>query len=137
MKTVLFVDDEPWFHESLRYSLEARGYTCLSATDMTSALEIMGTRDIAAVVTDIMMPAGSAFPQIDSQETGFHLINRIRKDWPQSGIVCLSVIGDQEKIRRLRSIQIEYLRKGEVPLGTVIQAVERAAGQGGGRKWRF
>lgn len=137
MKTILFVDDEPWFHESLRYKLEAKGFECLSATDMTSAIDIMNLREIAVVVTDIMMPAGEGFPQVDSQETGFHFIKRLRADWPQTAIVCLSVIGDPSKINSLRSFRIEYLRKGEVPLGTVIQAIERAAGVGGQKTWRF
>jgi DNA-binding NarL/FixJ family response regulator len=137
VKTILFVDDEPWFHESLRYKLEAKGFECLSATDMTSALEMMSVKEISVVVTDIMMPAGKDFPQIDSQETGFHFIKRLRADWPQTAVVCLSVIGDPAKINSLRAFRIEYLRKGEVPLATVIQAIERAAGTGGQRAWRF
>jgi len=137
MKTILFVDDEPWFHESLRFALESKGFTCLSASDMTSALEILETRDVAVVVTDIMMPAGAKFPDIDSQETGFHFIKKMRAERPQTAIVCLSVIGDEAKIRPLRSLKIDYLRKGEVPLATVVQTIERAAGSGGERVWRF
>ena len=30
MKTILFVDEEPWFHESLRYALEPRGISASS-----------------------------------------------------------------------------------------------------------
>jgi CheY-like chemotaxis protein len=137
MKTILFVDDEPWFHESLRYALEPKGYKCIFATDMTTALEVLDTQEVAVVVTDIMMPAGAKFPQIDSQETGFHLIQKLRSERPQIAIVCLSVIGDELKIRPLRSMRIDYLRKGEVPLATVVQTIERAAGDGGERVWRF
>ena len=137
MKTILFVDDEPWYHESIRYALESRKYKCLVATDMTSAVEILTTNEIAVVVTDIMMPAGKDFPHIDSQETGFHLINKLRAEQPQTAIVCLSVIGNEAKIRPLRAMRIEYLRKGEVPLSTAIQTIERAAGDGGQKTWRF
>jgi CheY-like chemotaxis protein len=137
MKTILFVDDEPWFHESLRIALEAKGFTCLSASDMTSALEILDTREVAVVVTDIMMPAGPKFPTIDSQETGFHFIKKLRAEQPKIAIVCLSVIGDEAKIRPLRSQKIDYLRKGEVPLATVVQTIERAARTGGEKVWRF
>jgi DNA-binding NarL/FixJ family response regulator len=97
----------------------------------------MKTREIAVVVTDIMMPAGEDFASIDSQETGFHLIRNLRSDWPQTSIVCLSVIGDESKIRPLRGSGIDYLRKGEVTLATVIQTIERAAGDGSARVWRF
>jgi DNA-binding response OmpR family regulator len=44
MKTVLFVDDEPWFHESIRYTLESKGFECITATDMSTAVEIMKKR---------------------------------------------------------------------------------------------
>lgn len=138
MKTVLLVDDEPWLQESLRMALEARGYECLLATDMTSALDLLESRDIAVVVTDIMMPAGSKHPHVDSHETGFHFIDKIRTKWPDIPIVCLSVIGDEAKLRPIRKSRIDYLRKGEVPLARVIQTIERAAGgTGGGRVWRF
>ncbi len=137
MKRILFVDDEPWYHESIRYTLESKGYECISVTDMSSAIETMETREIAVVVTDIMMPAGDRFPNIDSQEAGFLLIKRLRQKWPHVGIVCLSVIGDETKIRPLRGLGVDYLRKGEVPLGTVIQTIDRAAGDGGARTWRF
>jgi CheY-like chemotaxis protein len=137
MKTVLFVDDEPWFHESLRFTLESKGYECLSVTDMTSALDILNVREVSVVVTDIMMPAGKDFPNVESQETGFYFIKKLRAEWPQTAIVCLSVIGDEAKLRPLRSFRVDYLRKGEVTLATVIQTIERAAGGGGQRVWRF
>lgn len=137
MKTILFVDDEPWLQESLRCALEARGYECIWATDMTSALDLLEKREVAVVVTDIMMPPGDKFHEIDSHETGFHLIRRLRADWPQTPVVCLSVIGDENKLRPIRSSGVSYLRKGEVPLATVIQTIERAAGSGGARVWRF
>jgi DNA-binding response OmpR family regulator len=125
--TILFVDDEPWFHESLRYALEAKGFECLTAIDMSSAIRIMGSREIALVVTDIMMPAGSDFPHIDSQETGFYLIKELKLRWPETPIVCLSVIGDQLKIRGLRQRRIRYLRKGEVPLASAVLTIQEAA----------
>lgn len=135
MKTILFVDDEPWFHESLRYALEPKGYRCLFATDMTTALEMLDTHEVAVVVTDIMMPGGTKFPQIDSQETGFHLIQKLKSERPQVAVICLSVIGDEQKIRPLRAMRIDYLRKGEVTLATVVDRIERAAA-GGGRVWQ-
>jgi CheY-like chemotaxis protein len=136
MKTILFVDDEPWFHESLRYTLESKGYTCLCATDMTMALEILESTEVSVVVTDIMMPAGAKFPKIPSEETGFHLITKLRNERPRISIVCLSVIGDEAKIRPLRSMKIDYLRKGEVPLATVIQKIELAAADSH-RVWQY
>lgn len=136
MKTVLFVDDEPWLQEPLRCALEARGYNCLSATDMTSAMDLLSRTEISVVVTDIMMPAGANFPKIESHETGFHFIRHVKHRWPSIPIVCLSVIGDESKLRPIRSFKISFLRKGEVPLATVVETIENFA-QRGARAWRF
>lgn len=136
MKVVLFVDDEPWFHESIRFALESKGFQCPFRTDMTSALEYLKTNQVSVVVTDIMMPAGKDFPKVDSQETGFFFVKKLRAEMPTMRIICLSVIGDDAKIRTLRRMRIDYLRKGEVPLSTVIQSIEREA-EGGERVWRF
>ena len=120
MKSILFVDDEPWFHEPIRMTLESKGYECFVATDMTSALDMIEKREFSVVVTDIMMPAGPKFPEVDSQDTGFRLIENLRALSPQLAIVCLSVIGDEARIQPLRRLRIDYLRKGEVPLATVV-----------------
>jgi CheY-like chemotaxis protein len=136
MKVVLFVDDEPWFHESLRFALESKGFECHFRTDMTSALEFLKNNQVSVVVTDIMMPAGKDFPEVDSQETGFFFVKKLKTEMPEIRIICLSVIGDEAKIRSLRGLRIDYLRKGEVPLSTVIQSIEREA-EGGERVWRF
>lgn len=129
MKKVLFVDDEPWGHESLRYALELKGIQCLTATEMTEALKTIQENDISVVVTDIMMSPGSSYPNVDSQETGFHLVKILSKDWPRIRIICLSVIGDQNKIRYLRKYGAEYLRKGEGTLATAVEKILKAAGE--------
>ena len=127
MKQILFVDDEPWGHESLRYALESQGYGCFTAIDMSSAINALNAHDFSVVVTDIMMPGGPDYPKIDSQEVGFHFVQLLRDRWPRTPVICLSVIGDQIKIRGLKRKRIEYLRKGEVPLSTAVDVISRAA----------
>ena len=136
-KTILFADDEPWFHEPVRLALESKGFECLCATDITSAIEIMSSRDIEVVIVDVMMPGGKSFTTIDSQEAGFHLVKIVRDRWPTVAIICLSVIGDAAKVNLIHALRADYLRKGEVPLARVIETIERAAHQGGERTWRF
>jgi CheY-like chemotaxis protein len=127
---ILFVDDEPWGHESLRYALESQGYECVTATDMSSALRALGVQDFSVIVTDIMMPGGADYPNIDSQEVGFHFVEIVRERWPRTPVICLSVIGDQIKIRGLKRKRVGYLRKGEVPLSTAVDVISRAASGG-------
>jgi len=125
--TILFVDDEPWLSESLRAVLEARGFNCVSRDDMSSAMDYIRANEVAVVVTDIMMPGGKDFPDLDSSEAGFHFVARVRNEWPDVAIICLSVVGDQEKISGLKRRGVLYLRKGETPLDTASKLIEGKA----------
>ena len=125
--TILFVDDEPMFTEPLRLLLEAKGFNCVSLTDMSSAVEFLDHNEVSVLVSDIMMPSGEAFPGIDSSETGFHFVSMVRQEFPEVRVVCLSVIGDQSKIQKLKRQGALYLRKGETPLDTAASLIESKA----------
>lgn len=124
---ILLVDDEPWLTQALLFSLEAAEFECVAATDVSEAMQIMRSRKVRALVTDIMMPGGADYPEIDSSDAGFHLIKLVRSAWRDVPIVCLSVIGDQKKINSLTRQGIRYLRKGETPLSTAVEVVTAVA----------
>jgi CheY-like chemotaxis protein len=126
-KLILFVDDEPLLSEALAFTLEARGYECITAQDMTAALAALRQRQVHVVVTDIMMPGGDKFPKVDASEAGFRFVDLVRKTWPKLPIVCLSVIGDQDKIASLTERGVRYLRKGETPLATAVEIITAMA----------
>lgn len=128
---ILFADDEPWLSEALRLSLESRGYECLSATTASDAWRRLEESHIDVVVTDIMMPGGDLFegPE-DSENIGFEFVRRIKSKWPKQAVICLSVIGDQEKIQELKHQGVLYIRKGETPLDTAVKLiVSKATGK--------
>jgi CheY-like chemotaxis protein len=124
---ILLVDDEPWLTQALQFSLEAQGFECLVATSVTEAVQVIRSRKIRALVTDIMMPGGEDFPDVDSSDAGSHLIRLARSVSRDIPIVCLSVIGDQKKINSLTRQGIRYLRKGETPLSTAVEVVTAVA----------
>jgi DNA-binding NarL/FixJ family response regulator len=124
---VLLADDEPWLSEALAISLESQDFECLIATDVTSAVQALRSHRVCALVTDIMMPGGSEFPKVDASGAGFYLIDFVQRQWPDLPIVCLSVIGDQQKISSLTSRGIRYLRKGETPLSTAVEVITAVA----------
>lgn len=124
---ILFVDDEPWLSDPLRFSLEGVGFRCTSTGNATDAWRILEQGGIDVVVTDIMMPGGDLFDGMDSQEMGYELIRRIRKKWRNQSIICLSVIGDFERIAALKRQNVLYLRKGETPLQTAIRLISSKA----------
>lgn len=125
--TILFVDDEPGLSAPLRLSLEARGYLCVSKTDLTEGWRFLENNIVNVLVTDIMMPAGDAFPGVDSSSAGFYFVRKVRETFPTVAIICLSVIADVEKIADLRNRNIFYLRKGETPLDTARKLIESKA----------
>lgn len=127
MHTILFVDDEPISTEPLRLLLEAKGFDCVSRTDMSEAMEFLRKWEVSVLVSDIMLPSGKDFPEIDSSETGFHFVSIVRKEFPEIRIICLSVIGDQSKIEKLKRHGVLYLRKGETPLNTAASLIESKA----------
>jgi DNA-binding NarL/FixJ family response regulator len=125
--TILFVDDEPWLSEPLRLSLEARGFNCLSTNNATDGWRLLEKHNIHVLVADIMMPAGEQFPQVESEVAGFHFVAAVRKTFPNVAVICLSVIGDQDKINDLKKQGVLYLRKGETPLDNARRLIESKA----------
>lgn len=127
MHTILFVDDERSSSEGLRLLLEAKGFNCEYLSDMSSAIDFLRTRKVAVLVSDIMMPSGEMFPNIDSSETGFHFVRKVRDEFSEVAVICLSVIGDQGRIQELKKQGVLYLRKGETPLDTAARMIESKA----------
>jgi CheY-like chemotaxis protein len=127
MHTILFVDDEPSSTYALRLLMEAKGFRCECITNMTDAMEYLQKHKVSVLVSDIMMPSGDVFPEIDSSKTGFHFVAKVRCEFPDIGVICLSVIGDQSKIQKLKRQGVLYLRKGETPLDTAARLIESKA----------
>ena len=124
---ILFADDEPWLTESLRLSLESRQYSCISTTSASEAWRYLDSHSVDVIITDVMMPAGDLFPNIESSEAGFHFVRRVRQRWPRISVICLSVIADSDKIQELKRQDILYLQKGETPLSTALRLIESKA----------
>lgn len=69
-KTLLIVEDTPFFLKMERSYLEAAGYKVLTATNGKEALQIIQEREVDGVVSDILMPVMD----------GIELIKKIRED---------------------------------------------------------
>lgn len=126
-KTILFVDDEPWLQEALIESLLADGFDCISTSDMTEAWGYLKQGEVSVLVSDIMMPPGDSFSDVDSSGAGFSLVDKVCEEYPNVSIICLSVIGDQKLINILKKKGVLYLRKGETPLETAVNLIKSRA----------
>ena len=124
-KTVLLVDDEQGFLEALADALEDLGYCVLKATTAEDALNILRVERVDLVTVDIMLPPGPSLEsQITSRTAGVWLCERLSRSYPQLDIFCLSVVSDEDTIRKVRSFGARFLRKGETPLRTVLNMME-------------
>ena len=127
MHTILFVDDEISSSEALRLLMEAKGFRYEYRTNMTDAMEYLREHRVNLLVSDIMMPSGPDYPDIDSSETGYNFVSKVRQEFPDVSVICLSVIGDQSKIRVLQRQGVLYIRKGETPLNNAARLLEARA----------
>lgn len=80
MQGILIADDEPLLRRELRETLEYGGYKVWEASDGEEALEILGKRHPAVLITDILMP----------DKDGIELIRAVRAERSDVKIVAIS-----------------------------------------------
>ena len=120
-KTVLLIDDEQSFLEPLADALESEGYRVLKAKNADEAFDFLENEHIDLVTIDIMLDPGGAFEDdIDSHSTGLRLCEEIRRGWPKIDAFCISVVSETQIIKKIESLGVRFLRKGETPLRTVL-----------------
>ncbi len=98
---VLVVDDEPQIRRAVGAALAWRDYQVESAESAESALIVLATRPIDAVVLDLMMPGMD----------GFDMLREVR-GWSEVPIVVLSARGqERDKVAALDLGADDYLTK--------------------------
>jgi len=120
-KVVLIIDDEKGFIEALGDALVFEGYNVLKAETAEEALRILKKEHVDVATVDIMMPPGSSLEsQAASHRTGVILCRTIRGLYPKIDVFCISVVTDNNTIREIQNMGVQFLRKGETPLRTVL-----------------
>lgn len=136
-KTVLFVDDEPWFNRGMVEELSDAGYRVIAvAENGTKAIEkLESEQSIDLIVLDIMMPTGDRINDPKKgRRTGVKVCEYIRQDMRlRTPIVFLTVIEDEavhsylEKIEREAGLEPAILVKPVAPLD-LVEEVRRVIG---------
>ena len=99
---VLVVDDDPGLLQLLKLRLETFGYTALTAADGESALEILASKPIHAVVTDLRM----------EPMDGMELYSRVQERWPGTPVIVLTAHGTiREAVEATREGVFAFLTK--------------------------
>lgn len=129
-RTVLLVDDEQPFLEALEDALLFDHHRVLKARDVSTALDILKKEAVDLITIDIMLSPGAALESIvSSQQAGLYLCEKVVREYPNVSAFCLSVVNDPTTIRKIRRLNIPFLRKGETPLRTVLSMINvRLAG---------
>ncbi len=138
-KTVLVVDDDRMFLDSLEQFLLQRGYYCKSARDADSALKIIRGAAIDVVVADVVMPgkdgiqlmneAKSVLPDMDfiimTGHSGEHsyveIINAGASDYLVKPFEMLELVARIERIEREKKLVKELQNTNKRLMETVSQ----------------
>lgn len=123
-KTILLIDDEQSFLEPLADALEFEGHRVLKARTADEALEILKRERVNLVTIDIMLDPGESLKdELNSHSTGLFLCEEISRKYPHIDAFCISVVNQMHIIRKIESLGIRFLRKGETPLRTVLAMI--------------
>lgn len=115
MADVLVVDDDDVIRETLR-ELLAENYHCQEASTAEEALSKLQSQAFDVVLTDISMPGLS----------GSELLERVRELYPETPVIVISGLSDQERATSLISLgAFDYLLK-PFRLEVVEESVRRA-----------
>lgn len=114
--SVLIVDDEHDFVETLVKRLERRGFLVRGVSSGRGALDLLATHFFDVVVLDVMMPGMD----------GIEVLREIKISWPQVQVVLLSGHGGEELgLRGMAYGAYAYLLK-PVSLKKLVETVYRA-----------
>ena len=115
MADVLVVDDDDVIRETLLELLEG-SYQCQVASTAEEALRKLQAQPFDVVVTDVSMPG----------LTGGELLERVRELYPETPVIIVSGLSDQEQAHSLISRgAFDYLLK-PFRLEMVEESVKRA-----------
>jgi DNA-binding NtrC family response regulator len=116
-KTILVVDDESDLRDSLGKVLRKEGYVVLLAEGGERALELLASKHVDLVLTDLRMP----------QMSGMDLLRRIKQQWPDIEVLVLTAYGTIEgAVEAMRAGAYDFVTK-PLKRAELVQAIRRAA----------
>lgn len=115
--TVLIVEDKDEFRKIYGDRLRFSGYDVLDAADGNQALEVLRSKRVDIVVTDINMP----------HKDGYELIADVKKDekLKQIPIVVMSVFDQSEHLKKALELgATSYFVKGSITPNEVASRID-------------
>jgi CheY-like chemotaxis protein len=115
--TVLIVEDKEEFRKIYGDRLRFGGFDVLDAADGNQALDVLHSKHVDLIITDINMP----------HKNGYELIAEIKADEKLKHIpvVVMSVFDQSEHLDKARTLgAVDFLVKGVTTPNTVLEKIE-------------
>lgn len=128
MKTILCIDDDPFYKDLYRAILEPKGYKVVSAMNPAEGWAAVQKERPDLITLDVMMPEAEGFFD------GFGLLKKFRcedkyKDVP---VIMISALGDREDAKHgIEMGATNYLPKQEMTPETLLHEIKKRIGNGG------
>lgn len=115
-KRILLVDDDAEIIESLRYALEAKGYSILVARDGNQGLALAEREDPDLVILDMMMP----------KRSGFLVLEKLRRTRPVPVRVIMITANEGSRHKAYAEMLgvDDYIRK-PFAMDRLVESVDR------------
>ena len=102
--TILLVDDEPQFLESVAERVRLKGFEVLTAANGAEALEVAAKQDIHLAVVDLKLP----------DMDGLVVITKLKERQPHVRTILLTGYGDDKLRQATQSLNSTYFEKQEM-----------------------
>lgn len=116
MKSILIVDDDRTIRTLLSQYLEDAGYSCWTARDASHAKDILDSRPIELLLSDINMPG----------ESGIELTHFVQQEYPDVAIVLVSIIDNPDAAKEALELNVYGYIVKPFTRNIVLIAVENA-----------
>ena len=127
MPSILLIEDDDEFRETLANALTERGYTVTQAEDGEQGVKRFRAAPTDLVITDIVMP----------NKEGLATVVDLRRDYPKLGIIAMSGGAAHEPALYLKIAGVlgaTRTLKKPFDLPTLLTAIEEVLAGGGGQK---
>lgn len=119
-KRILIIDDDPEITESVRLTLESRGYEVFNAVDGNQGLIMTEQKNPDLIILDMMMP----------KRSGFLVLEKLRRSMPIPIRVVMITAneGNRHKAYAETLGVDDYIRK-PFPMDRLLESVKRLIGE--------
>lgn len=95
---ILVIEDEKFILDSMAKALRGEGYTVITAEDQDTAMDVIRSKKLDLVISDVMLPFAG----------GFDIVDFIRKDPKKKNMPVILVTGMDEDVLKTTRTQANY-----------------------------